>query len=76
MPSKSPILTETSRLAVKLAAAAKGLEIVAQIEPTAARGAVMADSIGPRRGSPAALTFTLKHAEALSDRVMRRKIER
>lgn len=37
------------------------------------RGAVMADSIGPRRGSPAALTFTLKHAEALADRLSRRR---
>jgi membrane protein len=36
------------------------------------RGAVMADSIGPRRGNPAALTFTLKHAEALADRLSRR----
>lgn len=38
------------------------------------RGAVMADSVGPRRGSPAALAFTLKHAEALSDRLLRRRI--
>lgn len=37
------------------------------------RGAVMADSIGPRRGNPAALTFTLKHAEALADRLSRRR---
>ncbi len=37
------------------------------------RGAVMADSIGPRRGNPAALTFTLKHAEALADRLARRR---
>ncbi|WP_426039437.1 YihY/virulence factor BrkB family protein [Brevundimonas sp. DC300-4] len=37
------------------------------------RGAVMADSIGPRRGSPAALTFTLKYAEALADRLSRRR---
>ena len=27
-----------------------------------------------RRGNPAALAFTLKHAEALSDRLLRRKI--
>lgn len=45
-------------------------------EPLGKRGAVMADSVGARRGNPAALAFTLKHAEALSDRVMRRKIER
>ncbi|WGM32794.1 YihY/virulence factor BrkB family protein [Brevundimonas sp. NIBR11] len=37
------------------------------------RGAVMADSVGPRRGNPAALTFTLKHAEALADRLSRRR---
>ncbi|MDO9076033.1 MAG: YihY/virulence factor BrkB family protein [Brevundimonas sp.] len=40
------------------------------------RGAVMADSVGPRRGSPAALAFTLKHAEALSDRLLRRRIRK
>lgn len=40
------------------------------------RGAVMADSVGPRRGNPAALAFTLKHAEALSDRLLRRRIRR
>lgn len=38
------------------------------------RGAVVADTVGPRRGNPAALAFTLKHAEALSDRLMRRRI--
>ena len=38
------------------------------------RGAVVADTVGPKRGSPAALAFTLKHAEALSDRLLRRKI--
>lgn len=37
------------------------------------RGAVVADTVGPRRGSPAALTFTLKHAEALADRLARRR---
>ncbi|MBU3969698.1 MAG: YihY/virulence factor BrkB family protein, partial [Alphaproteobacteria bacterium] len=40
------------------------------------RGAVMADSIGPKRGSPAALAFTLKHAEALSDRLLKRRIRK
>lgn len=40
------------------------------------RGAVVADTVGPRRGSPAALAFTLKHAEALSDRLLRRRIRR
>lgn len=38
------------------------------------RGAVVADSVGPKRGSPAALAFTLKHAEALSDRLLKRRI--
>ncbi|MDP2117823.1 MAG: YihY/virulence factor BrkB family protein, partial [Brevundimonas sp.] len=40
------------------------------------RGAVVADTVGPKRGSPAALAFTLKHAEALSDRLLRRRIRR
>jgi len=38
-----------------------------------ARGAVVADSVGPRRGSPAALKYTLKHAEALANRLGRRR---
>ena len=38
------------------------------------RGAVVADTVGPRRGNPAALAFTMRHAEALSDRLMRRRI--
>jgi membrane protein len=37
------------------------------------RGAVMADTVGPRRGSPAGLAFTLRHAEALADRLSRRR---
>ena len=41
--------------------------------PMGERGAVMADTIGARRGNPAALAFTLKHAEALTDRLMRRR---
>jgi membrane protein len=44
--------------------------------PIGDRGAVVADTIGPRRGNPAALAFTLKHAEALSDRLLRRRIGR
>ena len=40
------------------------------------RGAVVADTVGPKRGSPAALAFTLKHAEALSDRLLRRRIRK
>jgi membrane protein len=39
--------------------------------PLGERGAVMADTLGPKRGSPAALAFTLKHAEALASRVTR-----
>jgi membrane protein len=44
-------------------------------EPSAIgeRGAVVADTVGPKRGSPAALAFTLKHAEALSDRLLKRR---
>ncbi len=40
------------------------------------RGAVVADTVGPKRGSPAALAFTLKHAEALSNRLLRRRIRK
>ncbi len=45
-------------------------------QPLGERGAVMADSVGPRRGNPAALAFTLKHAEAMADRVLKRKVRR
>lgn len=41
--------------------------------PLGERGALMADSVGPRRGSPAALAFTLRHAEAVADRIVKRK---
>ena len=44
--------------------------------PIGERGAVVADSVGARRGNPAALRFTLKHAEALADRVARRRARR
>ncbi|MFN3930536.1 MAG: YihY/virulence factor BrkB family protein [Brevundimonas sp.] len=44
--------------------------------PIGERGAVVADTVGPRRGNPAALAFTLKHAEALSDRLLKRRIRR
>lgn len=37
------------------------------------RGAVVADTVGPRRGNPAALAFTMRHAEALSDRLLKRR---
>ena len=41
--------------------------------PLGERGALVADTIGPKRGSPAALDFTLKHAEAVADRLMKKK---
>lgn len=44
--------------------------------PIGERGARVADSIGARRGSPAALTFTLRHAEALADRLARKRSRR
>lgn len=44
--------------------------------PIGERGAVVADTVGPRRGNPAALAFTQKHAEALADRLLRRKIDK
>ncbi len=42
--------------------------------PIGQRGALMADSVGARRGTPAALAFTLKHTEAAADRLARRKV--
>jgi membrane protein len=42
--------------------------------PLGERGAVVADTVGPKRGNPAALAFTMRHAEALSDRLLRRRI--
>ena len=44
------------------------------IRPIGDRGAVVADSVGAQLGSHAAMAFTLKHAEALSDRLMKRRI--
>jgi len=41
--------------------------------PLGDRGAVVADSVGARRGNPAALAFTQKHAEAIADRLGRRR---
>lgn len=40
------------------------------------RGAVMADTVGARRGNPAAFQFTQRYAEALADRLTRRRIRR
>jgi membrane protein len=45
-------------------------------KPIGERGARVADSVGPKRGNPAALTFTLRHAEAVSDRLLRRRARR
>ena len=66
-----------------------GAELNAEIEPQTAvdtttgderplgeRGAVVADTLGPKRGNPAALAFTMRHAEALSDRLLKRRIRR
>lgn len=44
--------------------------------PLGERGALVADTIGPKRGSPAALDFTLKHAEAVADRLLKKKVKR
>lgn len=43
--------------------------------PLGRRGAAVADTVGARRGTPAALAFTQRHAEALADKVRRRKRE-
>jgi membrane protein len=43
--------------------------------PLGQRGALVADSVGPRRGSPAADAFTLKHEERVTDRAARRRIK-
>ncbi|HEY0052619.1 MAG TPA: YihY/virulence factor BrkB family protein [Caulobacteraceae bacterium] len=42
--------------------------------PLGERGALVADTIGPRRGSSAAVAFTLKHAEELSRRLKLRRV--
>lgn len=47
-----------------------------EADPIGSRGAIVADTIGPRRGSPAALAFTLKYAEQMADRVMKRRTRR
>jgi len=46
------------------------------VRPIGDRGAVVADSVGAKLGSHAAMAFTLKHAEALQDRLMNRRIRR
>ena len=52
------------------------MDTTGEAAPIGERGAVVADTVGPRRGNPAALAFTLKHAEALSDRLLKRRIRR
>jgi membrane protein len=42
--------------------------------PLGQRGALVADSVGAKRGSPAALAFTLRHAEVVTDRLMKKKV--
>ncbi len=44
--------------------------------PIGERGAVVADTLGARRGNPAALAYTLRYAELLSDRLLRRRSRR
>ncbi|WP_242912375.1 YihY/virulence factor BrkB family protein [Brevundimonas pishanensis] len=46
---------------------------VGKPKPLGERGAVMADSVGARRGNPAALAFTLKYAESLGEKMVRRR---
>lgn len=46
---------------------------VGPARPIGERGAVMADSVGARRGNPAALAFTLKYAESLGQKMGRRR---
>ncbi|CAN5323341.1 hypothetical protein BH10PSE2_BH10PSE2_06660 [soil metagenome] len=41
--------------------------------PLGQRGALVADTVGHRRGSPAALNFTLKHTEAVADRLSKKR---
>ena len=41
--------------------------------PIGERGATVADTIGARRGTSAALAFTQRHAEAVADRLTRRR---
>lgn len=43
--------------------------------PIGTRGAIVADTVGPPRGNPAALAFTLKYAEQMADRVLQRTVK-
>ncbi|WP_374388819.1 YihY/virulence factor BrkB family protein [Brevundimonas sp.] len=45
-------------------------------QPIGERGARVADTVGARRGNPAALAFTQKHAEAIADKVMEKVVRR
>jgi len=42
-------------------------------KPMGERGAVMADSVGARRGTPAAVAFTLRYAESIRSKIGRRR---
>ena len=44
--------------------------------PLGERGAMVADSVGPRRGNPAALAFTQRQAEAVADKLLKRRLRR
>jgi membrane protein len=44
--------------------------------PLGERGAMVADSVGPRRGNPAALAFTQRQAEAVADKLLKRRLKR
>ncbi|WEK41346.1 MAG: YihY/virulence factor BrkB family protein [Candidatus Brevundimonas colombiensis] len=44
--------------------------------PLGQRGAMVADSVGPRRGNPAALAFTQRQAEAVADKLLKRRLKR
>ena len=37
---------------------------------------MVADSVGPRRGNPAALAFTQRQAEAVADKLLKRRLKR
>ncbi|WP_421731986.1 YihY/virulence factor BrkB family protein [Brevundimonas sp.] len=44
--------------------------------PLGERGAMVADSVGARRGNPAALAFTQRQAEAVADKLLKRRLKR
>ncbi|RZJ87963.1 MAG: YihY/virulence factor BrkB family protein [Brevundimonas sp.] len=44
--------------------------------PLGQRGALVADTVGHRRGSPKALEFTLKHTEDIADRLVKKRTKK